>query len=340
MFKELEQKRMPLDHKVKTIYFGGGTPSLAPKKLLEKYLNKILSTYAKAQEEIEISLEINPKTLDLSDIKDLLSMGFNRFSLGVQSFQDKFLNSCGRDHSAKDSIKDLENFSSLNLNYSADLLFGLPNQSLKDLEYDLNILTSFNPPHVSPYNLTLPEKHFFNKGRASDEDQAEMMSLITEKLKEVEIRRYEVSNYSKPGSESKHNLSYWTDTPYWGLGMGAHSYFKNESDWGVRSWNSGNFKTYESFCSSGNKDFQKSETLKPHESLTDFCHTSLRSIIGLNKDLLSQKYGALLPKDLWSTLETLVSKDLLSYDSLSWRLTEKGFKVPNQVFNELCFLKL
>lgn len=340
LLRELKQKKIPEHYKVKSLYFGGGTPSLAPKKLLEKFIKEVFSIYTKVSNDIEITLEINPKTLDKSDIQDLLNIGFNRFSLGVQSFQDKFLNSCGRDHSGKDSIKDLENFSSLGLNFSADILFGLPGQRISDLKEDLKILSSFNPPHVSPYNLTLPDQHSFNKNRATNEEQAEMMSLITKTLLENDIRRYEVSNYSKPGFESKHNIIYWTDTDYWGLGMGAHSYFKYHSKWGRRAWNQGVYKKYEESLSSLNQSSKQFEDLKEHEALTDFCHTSLRSIIGLDEPSLSEKFSSKpLPKSLWDNLKRLVDKELLTYDNRTWRLTDKGFKIPNQVFEELCFLE-
>lgn len=338
LLQELALKTVDCSKKVKTLYFGGGTPSLLSIPQIKFIIDEIASVYD-FEEDIEITIEINPGTFSKNDFKELKNLGVNRYSLGVQTFNPLFLQSCGRLHSKEDSLKDLQNLNDLDINYSADILFGLPNQSLSHLENDLDLLLSFNPKHVSPYNLTLPEGHFFNKGRAEDEVQIEMMELITKKLSEKDIHRYEISNYAKKGFESKHNRNYWEDTEYLGLGMGAHSYLKS-SAWGTRTWNTGNYSKYSDCVANTTRPHQKAEILKINEALTDFCHTSLRQIKGMQKEQLLLKFGKdLLPEALWKNLSKLERGGLLSSQGNVWALTSTGIEIPNEVFRELCFLE-
>lgn len=338
---ELKHLRLKKTQKIKTLYFGGGTPSLAPAKELEKIITSVSDSFTQNP---EITLEINPGSLKAKDYSDLKTLWFNRFSVGVQSFNDSFLKACGRKHTAKDSINDLKLLEQFGFNYSMDLLFGLPNQSLADLQNDLDTIADFKPKHVSPYNLTLPNGHFFNKNRASDEKQAEMMNLIAEKLFAFNCFRYEISNFAQKGFESKHNLGYWEDRTYYGLGMGAHSYDKTFGEWGVRYWNPGTYSKYENLVTTGNQKYRTKELLKLHEALTDFCHTSLRQTKGLSRLKLLKKFQEKnIPNSLWTELSGLEKRDLIKYNEINktqhWCLTSTGFKIPNEVFRRLCFLE-
>ncbi|MGH1469418.1 MAG: radical SAM family heme chaperone HemW [Bdellovibrionales bacterium] len=336
--KELKLKNTMGPKKIKTLYFGGGTPSLLSIDQISSIINDVKSVYSFVDKP-EITLEINPGTLSLEDFKALTELGVNRFSLGIQTFNPLFLKACDREHSPEQTLKDLENMTSLNIDFSVDLLFGLPNQNLKQLDDDLEKLMLFPPKHVSPYNLTLPNQHFFNKNRANDQEQTEMMDLITKRLHENKIFRYELSNYAQEGFESQHNRGYWEDREYLGLGMGAHSYIKS-SDWGTRLWNTGVYSKYEACIESPDRPHQKKEVLKLHEALTDFCHTSLRQLKGMSKDSLVLKFGQKkLPSGLWQSLSKLEQRGLISYNNQQWALTSTGFEIPNEVFRELCFLE-
>src|SRR5690606_26576573 len=131
--------------------------------------------------------------------------------------------------------------------YSMDLLFSLPHQSIAGVQQDLDQTLEFSPPHVSAYCLTVPETHFMNQSRAPDAEQVKMFDLIESYLGKGGIQRYEISNYAKPGFESRHNLMYWNDMPYWGIGVSAHSYFPQlGSGQGLRFWNSTSSSKYES----------------------------------------------------------------------------------------------
>jgi len=340
LLKELELNSTMKTQKVQSLYFGGGTPSLLSPHQFQILFDKINDLFI-LDSTAEITLEINPGTVDKVKLNDLINLGFNRFSLGIQSFNDRHLNSCGRKHSSQDSHKDLELFSSKNLNFSADILFGLPNQSLAELTEDVATLVQYTPPHVSPYNLTLPEKHFFNADRASDETQVRMMHIISEELEKAGVQRYEISNFSRPLFESRHNQIYWNDQTYLGLGMGAHSYFKNSGEWGKRMWNTGSYTKYASCVSNSMRTHMNFELLEKHEALTDFLHTSLRPLKGFTLAKLQTKFQLDPPQQtlLKEKLLLLKQKDLIFCSEDYWRLTSTGLEMPNEVFKELCFLK-
>ena len=340
LLMELELNTAFHTQKIKSLYFGGGTPSLLTAVQFEFLMSKIRSRFI-LDADCEITLEINPGTVNSNKLNALLDMGFNRFSLGVQSFSAHHLGACGRKHSPEEARADLTLFSSKKLNFSADILFGLPNQSLDELTEDVRILSEYNPPHVSPYNLTLPKNHSFNSDRASDETQVEMMNIISKELSKIDVQRYEISNYAKNGFESKHNQIYWNDKTYLGLGMGAHSYIKNHGNWGKRLWNTGSYKHYSECVRSSERPYQKFEILKKHEALTDFFHTRLRPLKGFKLEwaksafLLNNSEVDVLKKQLL----LLEQKKLISYSKGYWALTSTGLEMPNEVFKELCFLE-
>ena len=149
-----------------------------------------------------------------------------------------------RKHSAEETRDTLRLLQSRGLNFSLDLLFALPTQSLDQVERDLEEILRWNPPHVSPYCLTVPEGHVFSKGRAADEIQVAMFDAIEKALTGGGLQRYEISNFAKPGFESRHNLLYWNDDEYWGVGLSSHSYLKNSNGvvaFGIRAQSTSTF---------------------------------------------------------------------------------------------------
>lgn len=340
LLKELELNCENTPKRLKTLYFGGGTPSLLNENQFQSLFEHLHKQFD-FNEKIEITLEINPGTVEKNKFFFLKDLGVNRYSLGVQTFQAQHLKACGRLHSPEDSLKDLDFFSDQNTNYSLDLLFGLPNQSLKEVQEDLKNLQKFRPPHVSAYNLTLPQNHSFNKGRASDRIQVEMMRTIQNSLAECGIHRYEISNFAQKNCESRHNQIYWHDQSYLGLGMGAHSYFKDQGVWGKRTWNTGQYKKYALCVDKDQRPHQSFENLKKHEALTDFCHTSLRLLKGLSIDRLQNKFALTQKqlKDLKKRLNLLEQKELITSSTGHWALTSTGLEMPNEVFKEVCFLE-
>ena len=317
-----------------TIYFGGGTPSLLEPYQVHEIFEK-LSERFHWPSGIEITLEINPATLNEEKLKAYKSVGINRLSVGVQTFNDKLLKLCGRKHNAQDAKNTLNQVRKHNFNFSLDILFALPHQSLQSLEKDLDTALEFSPHHISPYCLTVPEQHPMSYSRAPEGEQVQMLELIERKLLKNHYERYEISNFSKKGFESQHNKIYWEDEAYLGLGVSAHSYIPSLGPFGTRFWNSKNLKTYfEQVQGPQTPPFvSQKEVLKEHEALTDFCHTSFRTL-KLDPEKLKKKFpkSFLLVKQRIKRLE---EKDFVQ----NWRLTEKGVQMSNLVFYELSFLE-
>lgn len=338
--------RRPLfsEKSLQTIYFGGGTPSLLAPKEIEKIILCFEENDFVFDDDIEITLEVNPATLTASKSRDFKQAGINRISIGCQSFNDDYLKACNREHSAQDTRDTIELIKKDFHNFSLDLLFSLPKQGLKNLEEDLKEILTFAPPHVSAYCLTLVEKHPMNVGRCSEEEQVKMFELITSYLSMLKLERYELSNFSKVGFESRHNNLYWTDRNYWGVGLSAHSYRK-EPHWGYRFWNASTYSTYLDQVKALRKEDQiessfpkqQFEKLQIHESLSDYCHTFLRMSSGLKKQTLRQKFGDNTEAIVSNRLTQFQPSGLIEEDPIGWKLTEKGFLLSNQVFKELIF---
>ncbi len=302
------------------------------------------------RENAEITLEINPATVDQTSLDQLKHLGFNRFSVGVQTFSDLFLQALGREHSADDSKRTLQLLKRNNVVFSFDLMFGLPQQTLADLQSDLEQLCEFSPPHVSLYNLTLNPQHALNVGRADDDTQFEMFLLIEKRLKAIGLARYEVSNFSIPGFESRHNQKYWTGKPYWGIGVSAHSYLRKSdlpsAQYGARFWNAKSGHQYASDIQNNTDskqgilqyfDSKNVEVLQKHEAMTDFFHTRLRQMVGFSILDFTAEFG---PDDISlveSKLSGLVSKSLVENHQGRYRLKTDAIAMANQVFLELTF---
>ncbi|CAN5378975.1 radical SAM family heme chaperone HemW [soil metagenome] len=337
-----------------SVYFGGGTPSLfSPAEILSVLEAVAIEGFTLAPD-AEVTLEINPGTITEASLDEFLRIGITRFSVGAQTFDEELLKVTGRKHSVPDTISSLEMLAKRKVNYSFDLLFGLPGQRLAGVKSDVLRALDFGPSHLSAYNLTIPAKHALNKGRASDDEQAEMFELIESELAKAGLLRYEVSNFAKPGFESRHNTLYWSDAPYWGLGIGSHSYVPRgdvslgvgEAPWGVRFWNPPTIATYRSelakvegaqFWSSLSED--RLEKLEMNEALTDFSHTALRSQNGLSMEKLESKFGPQIVTTVRSRLEDPRLNEFLIQRNGAFILSSKGQAMADRVFESLTFLK-
>ncbi|MBC87553.1 MAG: coproporphyrinogen III oxidase [Bdellovibrionaceae bacterium] len=342
--QEIRQRfRWAPSSKVHSIYFGGGTPSLIDSSLIVSIVEELANEGMVLMPQAEVTIEINPATLDPKKIEDYLKVGVNRFSVGAQSFDDDLLKLCGRRHNAQDTRDTLALLNKSKLNYSFDLLFGLPHQTQEQLLRDLEEVQSWSPNHLSAYCLTVPQGHPMSYHRPSEDKQIEMFQVIEQQLLAVNLHRYEISNFSRPGFESQHNYTYWNDRPYMGFGLSAHSYFPKmpEAPFGVRFWNPTVFDAYFDKVSSaidGPLDLPQPqrEVLKEHEALTDFFHMHLRTEAGLPADALRLKF----PRS-WecaiNPLEKLENQNLIQSDGTRTSLTSKGRLMSNQVFAQLTF---
>lgn len=358
MLTEIRQKNNLVPKNTLTsIYFGGGTPSLMTVEQFKLIIGEIkqhfkssaqLSGTALGPESVpEITIEINPGNIDENKLTKLLELGVNRFSVGSQTFSDNLLKDIGRKHSSKETTETLNLLNKYDVNFSMDLLFALPKQTLETLKRDVEESLKFSPKHVSTYYLNVPEKHSLSKDRPSDDTQVKMFEVIEKTLEEHSLKRYEISNYAKRGFESKHNMLYWTDQPYWGIGLSSHSFLDlDKTDWGTRFWNPKSYEGYEKYVKllsnpkkiSEGLSTEQVEILTENESMTEFCYTSLRKMSGLNIEDFEKKY-AKIPKVLTHELSGLISKGLVRQNGSVFTLTQEGKILSNLVFERLTFLK-
>jgi oxygen-independent coproporphyrinogen-3 oxidase len=328
-----------------TIYFGGGTPSLIDAHLIVDLISELAKFGYTTGPNTEITIEINPATVDEQKLETYLKHGINRFSVGAQTFSDRLLKMVNREHNAQQTVETLTLLKKYDLNFSFDLLFALPTQSKDELIYDLDQALQFGAKHISPYCLTVPEGHPLSKNRPLEDDQIEMFDLIHNALLSAGHHRYEISNYAIPGFESQHNLLYWSDENYWGLGLSAHSYKKNiqKTSWGQRFWNLNPFELYCKQIENSMNIHQFSETqsenLEQHQALTDYCHTSLRLSSGLSLKKIKNKFNAEISNKVLNIGHSLLKHEVLSYENEHFCLTQKGILVSNQIFEKFTFLK-
>ncbi len=356
---------------VSTVYFGGGTPSLLEPSLILALLNELAKAgfrfggpenepangpENKPAAATEISIEIDPATVDEARLDQYLEMGITRFSVGAQSFNDRLLKIAGRKHSSKDTKELLSLLKRRGVNYSFDLLFALPSQTLSELHDDVSQALDYGPSHLSAYCLTVPEGHKLDVGRAPEGEQVEMFHLIESQLAQGGLARYEISNFAKPGFESRHNSLYWADQPYWGVGVSSHSYLPasalspeeaKAAPFGVRFWNRRSMKEYEKEISAGtgaawshvfDSPENQREILQEHQSLTDFLHTGLRPLDGLSENALRLKFREPAVDEAILRLQSVENSGWATKTRNGWALTTEGRLVANLAFEKLTFL--
>ena len=291
------------DVKFKTIYIGGGTPSSLSPFLLEKLL-KSLSSHLKNK--TEFTIEVNPESLSKKKIDIMQKYGINRISMGVQSF----------------------NLTNINI----DLIYGLPNQTLAMFKKDIDIATSLKIKHISSYSLTVSKGTvFYNKGiKEVDEDKSrEYYDLLYKELNKKGFHRYEVSNFARRGYESKHNINYWRDNNYIGLGLGAHGYEGN-----VRYQNTSNIKGYLK-----KKYIKNKETLSRNSMMEEFIMLNLRMSKGINKREFKKRFGVEIEEILKEKVNDLVNNKLLISNKYYLKTTYEGMMMLDHILLDL-FLAL
>lgn len=294
---EANLRRHEISDTFSTLYIGGGTPSLLSYELLEKLIAGLTRTFASADFN-EITIEANPEDITPASVKYYKSIGINRISVGVQSFNPILLEKIGRRHSAHESHRALEILKKAAISFNADLIYGLPTQTSEQFADDLSEMLKYEPPHLSAYLLQYePGTPLFirmHKGLVEETDEItanDMYQLLCNTLKKNGYLHYEISNFSKPGLEAKHNSSYWDYTPYLGLGCSAHSF-----DGVTRRWNPSHVKGYIQSIREAHETGPESLPYKidlesAENRLNDYIITSLRTTKGLDFDFISGKFA-------------------------------------------------
>jgi len=324
---------------LQSIFFGGGTPSTFKPASIGKLLAWAAATFPIAND-CEITMEANPGTVDAAHFTGYHHAGVNRISVGVQSFQDELLKFLGRVHTADEAKRALNVVRQSGFeNFSFDLIYANPRQTLTDLDADLDAALEFQPPHLSAYNLTFEEgtpfHHEYLAGKMTNLDEDEeiaMAELIDKKLGAAGLKRYEISNYARPWFHSRHNANYWHSGDYLGLGAGAHSYRRDQD--GVRGHRWNNEKSPAKYMSRI-KDTQQAivdhETIDPHKAAAEFMFLGLRMTEGIRTDIFCQRFGQ-TPREFYPQIDAWIDGNLLVETDGFLRFTAKGLMLANSIF--------
>ena len=310
---------------LKTLYIGGGTPSLLDITDIEKIITKFIYI----PDFCEITFEFNPDDTDYFYLKKLRDIGVNRISIGAQSFDDILLSEIGRRHNSAQIFNTVEESKRAGFkNISLDLIYGLPQQTIEGFEKDIEIAAEMGVPHISTYGLKIeePSYYFFNKPEnlPDDDTQADMYILLNKLLESHGYNRYEISNFSKYGYESKHNLNYWNNKEYYGFGAAAHGYKD-----GIRY---SNFKSLEEYI----KHPLKKETqhfVPPKEKFEEEIFLGFRKSSGINTKNIKEKYYTDFDEKFKSVIEKY-SPEYIEKTADGYRLTLKGVMLSNVILSE------
>ena len=325
LLKEITSRKDEAGEPIRTIYIGGGTPSTLEAEDIQHLLDAVGTTGME-----EITMELNPGDATETYLQAIRKAGVNRLSIGIQSFQDELLARIGRRHNAAQAVHAVRMAQEAGFdNLSIDLMYALPGQTMEQWKADIETALTLHVQHISSYGLMYEDGTALtlqrDKGliQAMDEDtENAMYDYLCERLKAAGFVHYEVSNFSLPGREAKHNSSYWDGTPYVGTGAGAHSYLGN-----VRSWNPDNLDAYLNGINSGTL-VRESETLTETDLYNERIMLGLRTLRG----------ATLSPSvDCRLTVGKLREKGLLKEDAGDGRIvaTQKGLHILNRIIEEL-----
>jgi oxygen-independent coproporphyrinogen-3 oxidase len=306
----------------KSLYFGGGTPSVLPLPLLEKLLSFYSPLLTKGG---EFTVECNPETINEEKLALFAAYGVNRLSFGVESASPRLLALMGRKHTFLEAKKAITLAKKLGFhNINADLIYALPGESLEELQNDIAALLSLEVDHLSTYCLSVnPGTLFYNKGYKEMEEglAAEQYERILHELRKAGYDRYEVSNFCRNGKKSAHNLAYWKDEEYYGFGMGASGYLK-----GVRYDNTRNLQAY-----LAGKWREKEEKVDPQSALEYFFLTTLRLEEGFLLKDFADRFGYSFLKEYEKEVEKLQKEGLVELSSTSFRATDRGILLLDRI---------
>lgn len=324
---------------IRTIYFGGGTPSTLPIAALQSICEAIYANH-KVSDDAEVTIECNPDDLTPEFLAELKQLPFNRISMGIQSFDDTLLKRLGRRHDSEKARQAVSNARAAGYdNISIDLMFALPGSTATTWLHDLECAISLKPDHLSAYNLMYEEGTPLHRAlergdfaELSEEENIEQFRTLIEKMKENGYRHYEISNFALPGKESRHNSSYWNDTPYIGCGAAAHSYNGTS-----REWNIADIKEYIKGIESGERNYE-AEHLTEEERYNDTILTRLRTADGVPLSWMKEKFCDRLNKYMRKAADKQLAYGNLKEENGALSLTEKGIFISDAVIRELIYI--
>lgn len=337
--KELILRKEEAKTPVETVYFGGGTPSVCTIEELSTLLETIHKHYPLA-EHIEYTLEANPDDLNPEKIKALYQLGFNRLSIGIQSFFEEDLRLMNRSHNAKQSLQVVEWAQEHITNISIDLIYGIPNSSMNQWAKNVAQAIDLQVPHISSYALTVEDKtalshwvHHQKVHMPQDEAVHQQFLYLVETLQANDFVHYELSNFGKEGYFSKNNAAYWLGKSYIGIGPSAHSYNGFQ-----RSWNIANNTQYIQALDK-NQLPNEIETLTTTDRYNEYIMTGLRTIWGVSIDRIHNQFGKKYSKYLLQNAQKFINNQQITIEQNTLKATLKGKFLIDGIAAELFYLE-
>lgn len=331
-------------YEVKTIFLGGGTPSLLSGNQTERIFQSLHDSFEIARD-AEITMEMNPGTVDLQKLKQYKEVGVNRLSIGLQSAQNRELKMLGRIHTFEDFLETWNEVEKAGFeNRNIDLMSALPGQKLETWEDTLKKVLTLQPEHISAYSLILEEGTPFYKwyesGKfdagdwelPSEEEEYTMGERTIQILQEAGMHRYEISNYAKPGKECRHNLGYWNRTEYLGIGAGSSSLIGETRFNHIRDR-----KEYVEMICRGEAVDTEQEFLSTESQMEEFMYLGLRKTEGISRAAFQDYFQKSLDEIYGMIIEKLSDENLLECDGDRVRLSHRGMDVSNCVLAEFLF---
>ena len=335
--KELNIRKEYLQNAtIKTIYFGGGTPSILNAEQFKLIFDTIYNLF-KIESDAEITFEANPDDLSVEYLGTLQSLPFNRISMGIQSFDVEDLKRINRRHTGDEAIQAVKNAQNAGFsNISIDLIYGLPFQTLEAWKKQLEIALSLNIQHISSYGLTYEEGTALwkqrEKGKVTPVDDETMNAMylhLVETTKKSNFIAYEISNFALPDFHSRHNTSYWKQELYLGIGPSAHSYNLISRSWNMSSI-TGYIKAIEN-----NNGFSESEVLTLNDKYNDYVMISLRTADGIDLSILEQEFGSVMTEFCLQNIKPFIDNGKAYIDGTKIHLTPYGIMISNLILIEI-----
>lgn len=325
------------DFEFDTIFLGGGTPNYVPSEKIIQ-LNKLIKSKFNITKEIEYTIECNPEYLDTKKVEDYLNCGINRFSVGVQTFNNTILKKLGRLHTGDIAYENILKLKNLGVkNISLDFIMGLPEQSEKNLLNDLNIIKELDVNHISYYDLIVEENtrfHFdYKRGNLklpTEDANRKYYHEVICFLKNIGIFQYEISNFSKTGYESKHNLKYWHTMPYAAFGLGASGYNGK-----IRYTNHHRYKDYINLIEHKKAPIDTIDKLSTEDKLFEKIIMNMRLIEGVSTKELLDEFGYDIWKDNKELIKSYEQNNLIRVFGNRIAFTDYGFDISNKFFKDL-----
>ncbi|WP_307211011.1 radical SAM family heme chaperone HemW [Chryseobacterium lathyri] len=338
MKTEIRLRKDELQSKsLKSLYFGGGTPSILSADEIKSLIDEVLK-YFSFDRDIEVTLEANPDDLDKSFLQQLAQSSVNRLSIGTQSFFEEDLKLMNRAHNASEaesSIKRAQDFGFENL--SIDLIYGSPTSNLEIWKDNLNKTIALEVPHISSYALTVEPKtaleNWISKGKVAgprEEEQNKEFYYLSDFLKDNGFEHYEVSNFAKPGFYSSHNSAYWKYNEYLGIGPSAHSY----NGFDVRSWNVANNQQYIKKLHAGILA-KEEEILSQYDQFNEMIMIGLRTIWGVNLESLNNKFNDQILEYFQHEIKSRIEEGILIKENNHLKIPEKHWFMADGIASDL-----